>query len=90
MKRARVEKMGRNFGCKAEWYKHENLAAVEAVDPRQYVGGKMWPAAYFVAVEEYVYDPMRDFNPGYWAAIEHIGPFADEAAAKAAADAVAC
>ena len=82
MKRVRVEKMARDFGVLADWYNHENVAAVEAADPRRYCGGRMFPAAYFVVVEENVYDPMRDFNPHYWAAVEYVGPFADEEAAN--------
>ena len=82
MKRNRVELMSRDFGCKAAWYKHENLAAVEAADPRHCVGGRMWPAAYFVVVEEQVYDPMRDFNPCYWVTRENVGPFATKEEAE--------
>lgn len=90
MKRVRVEQMSRNFGCKADWYKHENVAEVEAANPVYRCGNKWFPAAYFVVVEEQCYDPMREFNCHYWATVENIGPFASEAAAKAAADAVAC
>lgn len=78
MKRMRVEKKSRDFGVKADWYKHENVAAVETANPVYPCGGKMFPAAYFVVVEEFVKDEMRDFNPNYWAAVEYVGPFASE------------
>lgn len=82
MKRVRVEKRNRNFGIQAAWYMHENVAEVAAENPRYYCGGKMFPAAYFVLVEEHVYDPMRDFNPSYWVEAKKFGPFANEAKAE--------
>jgi len=82
MKRARVEKKNRNFGVNANWYNHENVAAVEAANPRYRCGKRMFPAAYFVVVEEYAHDEMRDVRPNYWVAVEHVGPFADEQAAN--------
>ena len=57
-KKAQVKKDARNFGCKTDWYKHENLVAVEMTNPTRVVGGKVWPAAYFVETVETVQDEM--------------------------------
>jgi len=57
-KKAQVKKDARNFGCKTDWYKKENLIAVEMTNPTYIVGGKVWPAAYFVETVETVHDEM--------------------------------
>ena len=58
MKRYEIKKEARDYGCKCDWYKKEHLGAVAAVDPRRMVGGKSWPAAYFVEAVETVKDEM--------------------------------
>lgn len=81
MKRYEIKKDARNFGSKADWYNHKNLSAVNAANPLHPVGGKMWPAAYFVVVVETVYDPMRDYSPCYDVREAIAGPFATETTA---------
>ncbi len=76
MKRTRVHEDARDFGVKADWYNHENLVEVEKVNPTRVVGRKRFPAAYFVAIEEWQTDPMADFNASEWVRIETVGPFA--------------
>jgi len=82
MKRFTVKKDSRNFGVNAKWYNHENVERVEAENPTNYCGGRMWPAAYFVALEEWQTDEMREFNPSRWVAIGFAGPFATESEAN--------
>lgn len=84
MKQAKVIKDSRNFGVKADWYNHDNLQYVEAANPTRVVGNKVWPAAYFVRVDEWVRDEMFGSD---WQTVAYAGPFATEQWAKDWADA---
>lgn len=79
MKRYEVKKNARNFGYKCDWYDEEQLKEVEAVDPRHMVGGKSWPAAYFVEKVETVKDEMFKLDTYRFVVA---GPFSCEAAAQ--------
>lgn len=79
MTRYKIRLDARDYGSKgADWYMFENLPDVEAEDPVRVVGGRYWPAAYFVDAVERVRDDMRDFNPVYDQRITIAGPFATE------------
>lgn len=82
MKRTNIKKLPRNFGSATDWYNYENLVEVEAKNPCSYCGGKMAPIAFFVAVEEEDYNPMRDYNSLVWITVENAGPFASEETAR--------
>lgn len=78
MKRYEIKKAARDFGCKCDWYEKRNLGAVEAANPTRVVGGKVWPAAYFVEkVEMFSWETYRTAIAG---------PFATEMTAQEWAD----
>lgn len=83
MKRYEIKKAARDFGCKCDWYEKRNLGAVEAANPTRVVGGKAWPAAYFVEEVEKVYDEMFGWETCRTAVA---GPFATEMTAQEWAD----
>lgn len=83
MKRYETKKDARDFGCKCDWYMKEHLGAVEAANPTRVVGGKVWPAAYFVRVDEWVRDEMFGSD---WQTVAYAGPFATETTAQEWAD----
>lgn len=79
MKRHEIKKDARDFGCKCDWYEKRNLGAVEVVNPTRVVGGKVWPAAYFVEKVESTYDEMFGWET-YRKTVA--GPFATETTAQ--------
>ena len=83
MKRHEIKKDARDFGYKCDWYNKENMEAVEAANPTKVVGGKTWPAAYFVEEVETVRDEMFGVET-YRTVVA--GPFATETAAQEWAD----
>lgn len=83
MKRYEIKKDARNFGYKCDWYMKEHLGAVEAANPTRVVGGKVWPAAYFVEKVETVKDEMFGYETYR---IPVAGPFATETTAQEWAD----
>ena len=83
MKRFEIKKDSRDFGCECKWYDKQNLGAVNAANPTRVVGGKNWPAAYFVEKVERVYDKMF----GWETRRETVaGPFSCETIAREWAD----
>jgi hypothetical protein len=79
MKRYEIKKNARDLGCKCDWYMKEHLGAVEATNPTMVVGGKTWPAAYFVEEVETIRDEMFGLET-YRTVIA--GPFAVETTAQ--------
>ena len=65
MKRYEIKKEARDFGNRCDWYNRANLGAVEAANPTRPVGGRLFPAAFFVFANEWVTDEMREFNPSH-------------------------
>lgn len=82
MKRYEIKKDSRDFGKACAWYNKKNLGAVEAANPRRMVGGKSWPAAYFVEKVERVHDEMREFATSYDVRTVVAGPFSCETIAR--------
>ena len=74
----KIRKDARDFGCKADWYNHENLGAVNAANPTRIVGGRVWPAAFFVFACNWAHNEMCETCPNFETCAPVAGPFSSE------------